>query len=233
MNNAGILEVGFIDFPLQVNNAGILEFGSSNPLLSTTGEQRGHCRIWLYWTDVARAIWQGNGNERPVDVSPDDVGSSSSHSQPREHRQRVKYQRHQIGEDVTHFPKSQYKKRNNSKCTMPSIPWQLILYIWCSNYQQNIYFAIWIESGNLHLVVLLASNSACSGTTRDATLTLLGESTFLSLSSPTIACLTIADRAKLNCHRRVIGFDPNSCLAFVNFLDILQNVEKWSEARDQ
>ena len=34
---------------------------------------------------------------------------------------------------------------------------------------------------------------------------LLSKSTFLSLSSPTIDCSAIADRAKLNCHRRDIG----------------------------
>ena len=47
------------------------------------------------------------------------------------------------------------------------------------------------------------------------------------LSSPTIACLAIADRAKINCRRRDIGFKSNSCLAFVNLLDILRNVEEW------
>ena len=54
---------------------------------------------------------------------------------------------------------------------------------------------------------------------------LLGESTFLSLSSLTIACLAIAGRAKLNCCRRDIGFEPNSCLAFVKFSQ--HYIEKW------
>ena len=53
----------------------------------------------------------------------------------------------------------------------------------------------------------------------------LGESTFLSLSSPTIFCLAIADRAKLNCRHRDIGFDPNSCLAFVKFFTKCRRME--------
>ena len=36
---------------------------------------------------------------------------------------------------------------------------------------------------------------------------LLDESTFLTLSLPIIVCLAIADRAKLNCRRRDIGFE--------------------------
>ena len=45
-----------------------------------------------------------------------------------------------------------------------------------------------------------------------------------ALSLPTIACLAIAGCAKLNCRRQDIGFEPNSCMAFVNFPDILRNV---------
>ena len=60
---------------------------------------------------------------------------------------------------------------------------------------------------------------------------LLGESTFLSISLPKIACLVITDCAKLNCHRRDIGFEPNSCLCFVNFLEITKH--RRMEAREQ
>ena len=44
------------------------------------------------------------------------------------------------------------------------------------------------------------------------------------LSSPTIACLAIDDRAKVNCRRRDIGYEMNCCLAFVTVPDILRNV---------
>ena len=45
----------------------------------------------------------------------------------------------------------------------------------------------------------------------------------LSLSSPPTACLTIADRAKLNSRRRDIGFVSKSNS---NVLDILRHIEK-------
>ena len=55
--------------------------------------------------------------------------------------------------------------------------------------------------------------------------------TFLSIPSPTIACLAITHRAKLDGRRWDIGFEPNSCFAFVNSPDTWQNVEesKWCE----
>ena len=64
----------------------------------------------------------------------------------------------------------------------------------------------------------------------DATLTLVGEPTFLSLSSPPIACLAIADSAKLNCRRPVIGFERNSCMGLVKCPDILRNAEEWKRS---
>ena len=48
-----------------------------------------------------------------------------------------------------------------------------------------------------------------------------------TLSSPIIACLAIVDCTKLNCRHQDTGYEPNSCcsLAFVNFPDILRNVD--------
>ena len=37
--------------------------------------------------------------------------------------------------------------------------------------------------------------------------------------------MAITDHARLNCLRRDIGFEPNSCIAFVDFPDILRNVD--------
>ena len=54
---------------------------------------------------------------------------------------------------------------------------------------------------------------------------LFGESTSFLLSSQIIASLATTDRAKLNCRRRYIGFESNRCLAFVNFANILRNID--------
>ena len=53
----------------------------------------------------------------------------------------------------------------------------------------------------------------------------IGEATFHRISSPNSVCLAIADRAKLYCRRRDIDFERKSCLDFVNFPDILRNVD--------
>ena len=54
-------------------------------------------------------------------------------------------------------------------------------------------------------------------------LKLLGEPTFVSLSSPTITCLAIDDRTKLNCRCRDIGFEL--LLGFRELSEILRNVD--------